>query len=258
MTDLGNFPFGRAVHEVVQTDRTPKRVFILGVYASAVHARWLGPDGKTIVTALAVASEPHIFWRGEDPELIIQQISIPEEVGRLVPASDNLNGPSGITLDEKIISPLGLKRTDTWLCDLVPHSCVNSAQAKAIKAKYTPLIGKYNLPMPTVPEVPKQLANDERREAILNEIKESGADTLILLGDQPIKWFLSHYDKSWKKLSDFSHYGRLHETQLQVNGKSIKVLPLAHPRQIAKLGLSSPKWFEAHKTWMESADKVME
>ena len=34
------YPFGETVRRLVQQDRTPKQVFVLGVYASAVHARW--------------------------------------------------------------------------------------------------------------------------------------------------------------------------------------------------------------------------
>lgn len=34
------YPFGEEVHCLAQQDRTPKKVFVLGVYASAVHARW--------------------------------------------------------------------------------------------------------------------------------------------------------------------------------------------------------------------------
>ena len=44
-----------------------KKVFVLGVYASAVHARWK-KDGKVICQALAVASEPRIFWDGNPEE----------------------------------------------------------------------------------------------------------------------------------------------------------------------------------------------
>jgi hypothetical protein len=36
------FPFGEVVRPVVQQDRRAKSVFVLGVYASAVHARWPG------------------------------------------------------------------------------------------------------------------------------------------------------------------------------------------------------------------------
>ena len=61
------FPFGQQVHTLVQQDRTPKKVFVLGVYASAVHARWK-KDGKVFCQALAVASEPRIFWDGNIEE----------------------------------------------------------------------------------------------------------------------------------------------------------------------------------------------
>ena len=84
MTDTGyRFPFGESVTLVEQADRSPKRVFVLGVYASAVHARWTGPDGAQRVGALAVASEPEIFWRGDGAGGIIERIPVPPEAGRL-------------------------------------------------------------------------------------------------------------------------------------------------------------------------------
>ena len=54
------FPFGEQLQPLRQEDKSPKKVFVLGVYASAVHARWK-KDGKVICQALAVASEPCIF-----------------------------------------------------------------------------------------------------------------------------------------------------------------------------------------------------
>jgi hypothetical protein len=127
---LGIFPFGQPVLPVHQTDRSPKRVFVLGVYASAVHARWRDASGKTLVNALAVASEPCIFWRGEGADEIVGRISIPSGLGTLEPADAKFNGPSGIALDELILHPLGLRREDAWLSDLVPHSCVNQGKRK--------------------------------------------------------------------------------------------------------------------------------
>jgi hypothetical protein len=70
MNFFGTLPFGQPVCEVLQSDRDPKDVFVLGVYASAVHARWIDAAGKTVVKALAVASEPYIFWRGDNAESI--------------------------------------------------------------------------------------------------------------------------------------------------------------------------------------------
>jgi uracil-DNA glycosylase len=199
-----------------------------------------------------VASEPYIFWRGENAETLIRQIVVPEELGRLVPASQQFNGPSGIALDDLILKPLGLTREDAWLCDLVPHSCVNASQRKAIERAYLPLVEKYQLPVPSVPLVPTRLTDEQRRMEILKEIKESGADTLVLLGDKPIQWFLKYLNPHWKRLSDFTqdgqNYGILHEAA--IDGSPMKILPLAHPRQIARLGRSSPKWYRVHQDWL--------
>ena len=246
------FPFGQPVQEVVQTDRSEKQVFVLGVYASAVHARWVDANNKTKVRALAVASEPYIFWRGENATEIIEHIDVPEPLGKLLPASKQLNGPSGIALDEMILDPLGLARSDVWLCDLVPHSCVNSSQYEAIEREYSSLISKYNLPIPSVPSVPNKLTDEKRRDEIYDEIIESMADTLILLGDKPIQWFLNYYDNRWSKLSDFAEEKNLYGQILtsQIKGREINILPIAHPRQIAKLGTHSPKWYEYHQFWV--------
>ena len=72
------YPFGEIVQPLVQKDRTAKQVFVLGVYASAVHARWK-KGNKIVCQALAVASEPRIFWDGNPDEAkeIISKIHIP-------------------------------------------------------------------------------------------------------------------------------------------------------------------------------------
>ena len=53
------------------------------------------------------------------------------------------------------------------------------------------------------------------------------------------------------KLSDFGYeansYGQLHKARM--GGKEMNVLPLAHFRQIAKLGKSSAVWYEIHERW---------
>ena len=76
------FPFGQTIKPLRQEDKSPKKVFVLGVYASAVHARWK-KDGKVICQALAVSSEPRIFWDGntEEAKRIIDAVNIPKELG---------------------------------------------------------------------------------------------------------------------------------------------------------------------------------
>lgn len=129
---------------------------------------------------------------------------------------------------------------------------MNPSQLKALEREYYPIIEKYNLPVPTVPKVPHKLSDKERRQAILEELEESNADVLILLGDKPIQWFLRYYDEQWNRLSDFQPYGEQHITE--IGGKKYQVLPLTHPRQIAQLGRSSRKWFEVHQEWVSSLE----
>ena len=255
---IGTFPFGQPVQRVVQADRRAKRVFVLGVYASAVHARWCDRDGKQLVRALAVASEPYIFWRGEGVEDILGAIHVPPELGCLVPADHSLNGPSGKSIDEHFLKPLGLQRKDAWLCDLVPYSCMNRGQENAINKCYNPLVEKHSLPPVNWPALPAKLADDARREQIVAELSESAANVVVTLGDQPLKWFarkfgskplLSKYGK------DPQAYGKLHD--LEIEGQTMALLPLVHPRQAAGLGGHDPDWRDLHCDWMrEEAAKI--
>ena len=96
------FPFGLRVDVVRQVDDGRAReLFVLGVYASAVHVKWFGPDGRIRIRAMAVASEPEIFWRGGNDyvESVIDRINLDPKYGHLEPADAAFNGPSGICLD---------------------------------------------------------------------------------------------------------------------------------------------------------------
>jgi len=246
----GTFPFGQPLRCVVQTELSPKRVFVLGVYASAVHARWVGPDDKELIKALAVASEPYIFWRGDHADEIIGSIKVPERAGRLEPASDMFNGPSGVTLDKHILTPLGLSRDDAWLCDMVPHTCRNPKQKDALEREYEPRAAALNLPTVTLPDVPHSFADEHRRKEILDEVKQAQPEVIVLLGDEPIRHWLTYFDRRRSRLFDFGEYGRLHIVSIE--GRDYKVLPLAHPRQIGALGQHSPEWTERHAQWEKS------
>ena len=211
------FPFGQKLQKVEQKDRSPKKAFILGVYASAVHARWIDNNGKQKIAAMAVASEPDIFWTGEYAEQIISEISIPEELGGLVvPGNKSMNGPSGRALDNLFLKPLSINRKNTWLCDLLPESRVNEKQRNVLDKFYTTeIIQKYSLKPATIPDfVKRELNSHLRHSEILNELEKSQAETLILLGDLPIYWFLRFHDKRYKKLSQFGDasetYGNEH------------------------------------------------
>ena len=246
------YPFGQAVHPLVQEDKSPKKVFVLGVYASAVHARWK-KDGKIICQALAVASEPRIFWDGnpEEARKIIDAVAMPKELGVLEPASRQLNGPSAKVLDENILAPLGFARKDAWLCDCLPETRINPSQAKAIKEKYDPLIEAYGLNSVTIPARPSAFCDQKRSEEITAELLQSEAELLVLLGDIPVAQYLNKVaDVPYTTLGEYVDlYGYGNPTETEICGKRIKVLPLAHPRQIGALGAHSERWNLAHRQW---------
>jgi len=252
------FPFGQPLVPVIQQDRSPKKVFILGVYASAVHAKWRDKYGTVLVQALAVASEPYIFWRGEGSEKIIRNIKIPREAGMLEPAAAHFNGPSGKALDEMYLAPMGVTRDEAWLCDLLPESRINPNQRKAINKHYNPLVGDLGLPECTIPNFSaSELRKQENRHIeILEEIEESQAETIVLMGDQPIQYWLAHFSK-YRRLSGFGEtretYGIIHK--VEISGKCHNILPLVHPRQAGSLGKASKKWTQLHSEWVLSKQR---
>lgn len=251
---IGYFPFGESIKDVVQTDTGPKSVFVLGVYSSAVHARWVGPDGKQRIAALAVANEPSIFWRGDGADEVISTISVPPGAGRLEPARAALNGPSGVALDELFLAPLGFARADAWLCDLVPHSCMNLSQQAAINRAYLPVAAAFGLASATAPPVPRELASPSRVASILAELEASDAETVVLLGDQPIRWFLNSFDRSRRNLRAFgtgaTEYGQ--PRHVRIGSRDRRVIALVHPRQAAGLGTASMEWKSIHDSWFKS------
>lgn len=248
-----HFPFGQELKPVLQQDRTAKKVFMLGVYASAVHARWTDPKGKLLVNALAVASEPYIFWRGEDAEEIISKVKLPDGVGALTAASASLNGPSGKALDKLFLAPLGIDRSEAWLCDLLPESRMNPSQAQAIQRTYVPLQAQYGLPTATVPLFDKRESDTSaRRLQILRELTTSKAERIVVLGDVPIQQFIRPLSdtpvRNLAHLTDLAGaYGAPWRTKL--DGRSFEVIGLCHPRQAARLGSSSAVWGTLHDTW---------
>ena len=246
------YPFGEPLHPCVQKDRTKKKIFVLGVYASAVHARWKR-DNQIICQALAVASEPEIFWDGnpKEAEEIIRRIEIPKDLGTLEPAGSQLNGPSAKVLDEHILAPLGFDRKDAWLCDCLPETRLNPGQLKVIREKYNPLIREYGLNEVTIPRRPSSFCNAERAEEIVKELIESKAELLVLLGDIPIDQFLKRIVKvPYRTLGEYVDlYGYGNPVEAVIEDKPIRILPLAHPRQIGALGAHSERWHNAHKEW---------
>ncbi len=247
--DLGVFPFGKAVVEVRQADDSPKSVFILGVYASAVHARWIGANGRELVKSLAVCSEPEIFWNGSNQDLIIERIIVPNNAGKLKPS--HLNGESGKALDKHFLAPLLLKRSQVWLSDLLPffHVRPGSNQEKRIHDTYNNLAVEKGWPVANIRKLSTKFETTvERVYEIVAELVLSGADILITLGDDPLRLFTSRFDQSHRtSLNEYTTYGNTYK--IEIDGRSLLHLPLVHPRQAGRLGNHSSKWSDLHDHW---------
>jgi len=251
-----HFPFGQKLVPVVQKDRSPKSVFVLGVYASAVHARWLDAQGRTLVRAMAVASEPEIFWKEQNASDIISGIKVPEGAGTLIPADPRLNGPSGRALDALFLEPLGYGRSSAWLCDLLPEPRMNPGQLKALERAYHPRMGKFGLPEPSIPPFSKgESDTDRRRQEILDELVSSEAGFLITLGDEPLRQFIGPLSRLRERtlrmfVEKAGAYGR--PLPVDLAGHRVQLIALCHPRQAAGLGMSNMGWKAAHGNWIAS------
>lgn len=253
MNDLGIFPFGNRIRKIEQKDRTPKKFFVLGVYSNAVNARWMTREGKTFVMALAIDNEPDIFWRGSPVYVnrLISRLTVPHELGELMPAHKDLNGAPGRALDYNLLEPLGLTRPQTWLCYLIPFALANKSQRKSIR-KYMGFKERFNLPSAIVkPDVIKsKLIHQNRIDEIVEEIKESKAEILITLGDLPLHHFVKQFHKNMGSLSAFEKYGKLHE--IKIGDKDMLLLPVVHPRQAGRKGKYTKRWYGFHDYWLEN------
>ena len=154
-------------------------------------------------------------------------------------------------LDENILAPLGFTRADAWLCDCLPETRINPSQAKVIREKYNPLMEAYKLNPVTIPARPSAFCTRERSKEITEELMQSQAELLVLLGDIPIAQYLKKAtDVPYSTLGEYvERYGYGNPTEATIGGKTIRVLPLAHPRQIGALGAHSEKWFLMHQEW---------
>ena len=113
------------------------------------------------------------------------------------------------------------------------------------------MIEKYGLNHVTIPARPTAFCDHKRAEEITAELIESQAELLILLGDIPIAQYLKKVaDVPYSTLGEYVDlYGYGNVTETVINNKNIKILPLAHPRQIGALGAHSEKWFLEHQKW---------
>lgn len=245
---VGTFPFGIPLRRTPpQTPSEPTRALIVGVYPSALHATWLGPEGKVRCRAMAVGTEPHSFWNGRDAGARLQEIQecVPERLGNLELPRGNYNGCSGQTLESDYLVPLQLKHEECWVTDLHDTYFVSPGNAKTITKQYTQHAAQVEgMPPVRFPEKPRlDRPTEARLHTLKNEFKQAAPEWVITLGNDPIGPIFDGHSGPL----DLQRYGKPFEAE--VFGRRVKALCLCHPRQAARLGLSSRRWFDAHGLW---------
>jgi hypothetical protein len=235
------YPFGQPVGSVTWRQPGRKPVLIIGVYPSAVHARWIEPGGKGI-RAVAVADEPEPFWTGHSAETMIVTVAAtaPAEAGRLELAKGH-NGRSGRALDELVLAPLGLTRDQIRVADIDNRYMANQSQRAAIARGYVRLVERGILPPATWrPRRTISRIPSDRSPALTDEVAEAAPAWLITLGDEPLRAL---------GLEPLARAGYGIPLPAVVLGHKVQLLRLAHTRQQAGHGHSSYDWGEAHRQW---------
>lgn len=244
------FPFGAPLLPA-KAQRTTGRVtaFVVGVYSSAVHARWISAEGKQLCQALAVASEPYSFWDGSDADAQVAAIAktVPETAGRLQAAPANFNGPSGRALDRNYLEPLQLARSACWITDLHDLYFLSPGNAEVLSGLYASAAKKHSLPTASLPARPASVEpTAEELQRLKAEFVEATPEWVITLGNEPIAPI---FGSRAPRLA-LGQYGE--PFHAEVFGRRVKALALCHPRQAARLGTSSKEWYSAHQQWERS------
>lgn len=257
MESYGTFPFGENVRRIEQTDRTHKKYFIIGSYASAVHATWRSADDKVVSKALPVANEPEIMWTGRPSESgeIIRHLHIPPEAGRLSQAGKWVNGGIGRLLNLEILTPLNLSRNDVWLTLLIPYAVANKGQRKAIH-RYSRIAADLNLPGSNIKpsNIKSSLVDENRINELIGELEESKADVIITLGDLPLYHFIRLFEPEIRNLSSFEKYGQFQI--IKINNRFYQLLPLYHPKAGENVGSYTQKWKYVHNDWINNTSYI--
>ena len=256
---LGHFfPFGRPVLHVSRPVPGPRQLFILGAYPSALHVAWTPPPGKgKPVKAVAVDNEPEPFWTGTDQDERVAAWTkavgfIEGKHGRVSPVGE-LNGSSGCWVDDNVLRPLKVGRSDAWITDCLDTYRCSEALAKRLEDTYSEFAVEAGLPASVLSPHPGEdeivaEALQEHRQRLLQELEAARPSMVVTLGNAALRVFRglvaeSDRERPPTKLSAGPDaYGLVLEVSL--GEKRLKWLPLAHP--------AAPKTYqEAHSRWAQ-------
>lgn len=255
------FPFGRPVRPCKASSSEPRPIFVLGAYPSALHVEWMPPKGYSRIRAIAVDNEPEPFWNGDDQEERIAKWKRaakfdPATMGEVKPAG-KLNGSSGAWVDTNILKPLGVTRADAWITDALDTYHCSTALAARLQDTYDRFAKRAGLAASCLAIHPseKEIIEEslrEHRKRLLAELEACQPVRIVTLGNAALAVIRDLVPREGgadvKRLSAGEGYGT--PIIARVEGRRVKILPLAHPA-------APPRYQVAHEAWCASAPGKM-
>jgi uracil-DNA glycosylase len=269
MSERGCFPFGQPVLPRPPSATGPRAVFVLGAYPSGFHVAWWLPGREDRRTpdakALIVDNEPEVFWDGAGTADLFERwrrdVGFDDHSwGRVALPAAGHNGPSGQWLRDRILVPLGHRRTDCWITDCLDTARLNPGQQRRIRETYLCVSGRLGLPTPNMESTPTgdggivREAREGHLERLSRELDTARPELIITLGNAALRVLrlLVKIDSGdpGPALAE-ARYGA--EVQVRLGAGRVRWLPLVHPRS----GERIPKWRQVHMRWVESThDRV--
>lgn len=242
------YPFGRPVCPRPPSASTPRPLFVLGAYPSALHVEWRPAVGK-LVRAIPIDDEPHPFWNGVDAnERVAAWLDwlqpSPSKHGTFsVPP--RLNGPSGSWVDDNVLRPLGYERDEACITDCLDTYRMSVGVEARIRDTYaTSTLPSCRLAShPSEDDIVRE-ALTHHRERLLDELERCRPEIVATLGNAAARVFASIVGLPQSKLSVID-YGESRPVALR--DRTITWHPLAHPAAPKVYQEAHIKWVATHK-----------
>lgn len=249
----GTYPFGRPVQPCSPSASSPRCVFVLGAYPSALHVAWTPPAPYRRVQAIAVDNEPLPFWNGSDQEARVEtwkkSVGFKPEAQGSISVAGNLNGSSGDWVDKNVLDPLKVARADVWITDSLDTYRCSEGLASRIDDTYNPFATAVGLSQAVLLQHPSESdiikeASRDHQPRLRQEIETCNPDLIVTLGNAALAVIRELYPQTGGqdvlRLDSSERYGAV--VTLQVGQRKVDLLPLAHP--------AAPKAYQAaHKRW---------
>jgi Asp-tRNA(Asn)/Glu-tRNA(Gln) amidotransferase A subunit family amidase len=202
------------------------------------------------VQVLAVDDEPVVFWDGDDAADRVHrwsgQVGWQPSWGRVSPSG---NGTSGRSVIKDVLRPLGTTMDRCYVTDCLPRYHLKNgagSQGSAMRERYEPFASARGLPGFSLPQRPPrpafvQQAVRENGEALADQLRASGAEVAVTLGEEAADVFAAIVGAEPVGLRRDGDYGR--ERRVPTTFGVRAWIPLIHP------GLRVPRWRKHHEEW---------